>query len=353
MSKMATHREDTLQWKCCAEKGMSPYGVRHVGAGLMLISLVRDDNHEVRDTLEGAGRACWRLVNLTIRKRTFPLQAVPLDGRIQWKESERGIEGDLLKRTLIIDRFHPDDIIYPDRDTSADFLVLSAGEETLRTMCPGSGDGINSRFRTICLKNEGTQMKRKPRDWFGALAKAAEGLPGGRVLISPLMKLRDDERAAERNARIDVLLEENVTLSQETLRRTSTIEGDTAEIRKVLDLISPMLTTLVVNVRNGSTHNIVELPTSAFPLPIRRGLLIEELLALFEHDVTDLRACLRVADVRVEDPHPQEYITRFIDSLPGRDADQLGEVFSCLSTKRPASLILKFAADFLGANRTK
>lgn len=185
------------------------------------------------------------------------------------------------------------------------------------------------------------EVHHMSHDWIGALATAAEGLPGGKILLGPLIKLREDEKASERNAKLDQWLAQNSTLTNDVLQTVLEIKANTIDNKAVLDVASYLINEQATKLTG------VPMQTSRFPLPITKGTLMKELNGL-SLTKDKLRPILLEEDYPEVKAIESEYIIEFVNSIVGQERTLLQRVFQRLSRERPSSAILSFASMNIG-----
>jgi hypothetical protein len=248
------------------------------------------------------------------------------------------------------------DRFYREKNWSEEFVVKGSGYTGVLTKLNGVSNFRETEFWVYNgAELEGEEMPK--RDWLGAIAESAKALPGGGILLGPLIKLRNDEKAAERNAALDEVLNSNKTVTSETLKQVLQLQGSVGEIEMTVDALLSTLTELRTSGRMSIPNQEVEAVlrrgegVSKFPIPIRPGLLIEELSNLFpSDDIGQLRLCLKTNDFDLGSVGQEEYVYRFVGRLTGAAPAALKRIFACLSKTKPDSKILQFACEYLNAS---
>jgi hypothetical protein len=201
-----------------------------------------------------------------------------------------------------------------------------------------------------------------------AVAEMIKGLPGGQIILGPLIKLREQEKTAAHNSelgrrheQIQTMLEQSQQIDAKTLEQVLHLEGNVSEVKIMLGLIAPLLNEIGESWHEGraprSATSIFEERehVSKFPLPFDRGLLVRELHALWP-DSTALnmfKDALRLASYPANFPSSAtsvEYIHGFVNSMVGQSGEVLARVFAELHQQRQGSQILEFVAEYLGSN---
>ncbi len=267
--------QETQEWLDLASKRLKPHAL-HYNSGTLILSHVRDRDLRIVDQLNEYGRVWWRVVEQS-RARTITMTASNKHGRFSWDASERTVAGEKMRVTFEIPQPHPEGPL-EEFDHACRFAVTSAGPEIVESSCTS----LKARFRShfVILPDEGNcEVKR---DWLLALAKGVEGLPGGKIFLGPLIKLREDEKAAARNAEIDGLFVENRAFSEEALRIALRLDGK-ADLQT--EAMFSLLRWVAPAVIASETGRVIEPLVSRFPLPISKGVILSELEAVgFEVD---------------------------------------------------------------------
>lgn len=141
---MAGFSDETKDWSKRAENNEKPFA-RIYDHGTLVVSLVRDIDHNITPSVAGAGSLCWRAVD-TIRARRIKITAHPIKGRIKLDEREPGVENNTLRTELRIPQPHPDSDVFTDVDHSCRFNVDNEGYEEVETTCGSLKEPLVSRF---------------------------------------------------------------------------------------------------------------------------------------------------------------------------------------------------------------
>jgi hypothetical protein len=356
---MAPLDSETSDWIAKCDQGEEPYAMIYFN-GVRVISLVRDEDWQIQRVVGQEGHACWRAINESKRNRKLRFEATASGGKVEWTGNNKYIVD--TSKVSVEERIMREG---GKRTLSVKFIAKDVGHESIVTECKGCPDLLTSNF-TINPKSGGVNMQR---DWLGAVAEMAKGLPGGQIVLGPLIKLREQEKSAVRDAQaasrhqeVQALLEKNQTIDEQTLERTLKLDGDIREVKMTLEVLAPLLREVQQSWHQGRELRPALLVLQAqqrvtrFPIPIDRSLLVEELDALFPTDM----AQTTFKDVLVKVgwqklPRTESstlYFNEFTHSLAGQSQEKLARVFSLLHEERPASQILQFAAEYLSGKTT-
>jgi len=341
---MPEYAHETREWLEKAKRFEKPYGFSYRN-GTLLLSVVRNEDRSIREEIAASGMSHWRAVD-EHRARQLKMSAKLLRGRATWDGSEPAVRGDEYLVKLFIPQPHPEAPLYPQNDESGRLIVVGLGEEVVATSCGASRSHLQSSFFAYPQKGDDQMVKH---DWLLAIAEGVEAIPGAKFLLGPLIRLRDEEKAEERNERLDRMFAENEVVSRETLSAILDLRDQRAEVLAFSQLATFALEAAFKRTRG---EPVPQLPVSEFPLPVEKGLIIQELRTLWPAHRDEIRTCLREHDYQeIEQELPSNFVIEFVDSMPGNSKAKLAAVFSCLSAKRPASKILAFAAGFLETSR--
>ena len=101
---------------------------------------------------------------------------------------------------------------------------------------------------------QASKLRRK--DWLGALATFAMGLPGGNAVVGPFEKLRQDEKNADRREDvdrffrdIDAAVSRNEGVSREALAEILDVKEQSRELTFAVEVLHTLLHELVVSER--------------------------------------------------------------------------------------------------------
>ena len=200
-----------------------------------------------------------------------------------------------------------------------------------------------------------TEPKEDRMDWIGALGEMGKGLPGGQIVLGPLLKLRDEEARRRFNESIDERFKTGQEISEGILdqlaehqERTRSLDASTEVMKTLLEEIASALREQ--RPRRAPMAVVTSaMKISRFPLPFGRELLFEELAELFqdEDDLEDLEECLLAAGLKGLDGRGRvAKLKRFLSRLTGQPRRKLEKLFCCLYTQREGSEILRHACEF-------
>jgi len=141
---MAEYTKETKDWISKADQSEKPFAkVRDHGT--VILSLIRDASTNVASVVSDKGLACWRGVE-SMRPRRLRISAKPTKGRIALDDSERGVEGGVLRTELRLPAPHPEAPVFLDVDHSCRFSADNQGYEELESTCGNIKDRLTSRF---------------------------------------------------------------------------------------------------------------------------------------------------------------------------------------------------------------
>ena len=200
-----------------------------------------------------------------------------------------------------------------------------------------------------------TRVKEDRMDWIGALAEMGKGLPGGRIVLGPLLKLRDEEARKRFNESIEERFNTGQEISEGILDQLAENQERTRSLVASTDVMKTLLEEIASAAREQRPRRAaMAVVTSAmrisrFPLPFGQELLFAELAGLFpnEDDLDDLEECLLAAGLRGLDGRGRvEKLKRFLSRLTGQPGSKLERFFCCLYAQREGSEILRHACEF-------
>ncbi len=184
----------------------------------------------------------------------------------------------------------------------------------------------------------------QPLDWLAILAKAIQGVPGGRMLLGPVMKIRQTSESVERNAQIDRLARSSDVVSIETLQNIldeASGDGQGATTR----LLARTLAQLVENYREGGAADAhisaAQHEIALLPLAAPSDLVAQELRHLFASPALrrTLRTCATDAGIeRLRDDDPG-FIDHLVNVLPSQPPDVIRRFFRMIASHRDSELL--------------
>lgn len=303
----------------------------------LMMSAVESEALNVASVVEGSGFVRWKFCSFG-RARSFRVTAHGRDRRILW-DSADAVCDSLSGAPSFLVELPPGipDAVPPVNEFTCRFLVHQKGSETVLSLAEKSKTQLSSRFDAM-----------KKHDWLLAISKGVEAIPGAKVLLGPLIHLRESEKAAERNAAIDQLFDQQHKLTEKVLDSIEEIRGALPEQIAAREILVQVLDQEFSRTRGAPLPQAP--PLSTFPLPFSRGLLLQELLNLFSN-AEDVRVCLLVSDYPViDEPDRTKFLSAFVSSLVGQRREVLASVFHALHNKRPGSKLLEFATAHLAGS---
>jgi hypothetical protein len=336
------YSEETKSWLEKAKKFEQPYGHSHRN-GTLLLSVIKGSDRAITQAVLDVGFGWWRAID-EIRPRRIFLSAKTLSRRVRWDPGDRlAVTGEKAEIRIQIPQPHPEQTIFRDNDESCRFLVEDRGQETIDSSCSATKQQLKSSF--FADRSGGGKMAS--HDWLLAIAKGVEGIPGGKVLLGPLIKLREDQKSAARNEQIDQMFRDNREITDRTLKAVLELSQNSPEHSALAELSTIALESEFNKQRGQKTLPPVSFEPSEFPFPVGKGIFIQELTRLWSSR-DDMRTCFRAHDYpEIEATKLDAFVIEFVDSMTGNDAAKLAGIFECLRKKRPGSHLLTFAAAYL------
>ncbi len=240
---------------------------------------------------------------------------------------------------------------YHRRDPDLDEIALEASKvEQHRTSRPAL-DTTGGRQ----TPPSDTESKEDRMDWIGALGEMGKGLPGGQIVLGPLLKLRDEEARRRFNESIEERFKTGQEISEGILDHLAQHQERTRSLDASTEVMKTLLEEIAAAVREQRPRKApMAVVTSAmkisrFPLPFGRELLFAELAELFQDEdaLEDLEECLLAAGLKGLDGRGRvAKLKRFLNRLTGQPRRKLEKLFCCLYTQREGSEILRHACEF-------
>ena len=192
-------------------------------------------------------------------------------------------------------------------------------------------------------------------DFLGVAAESIKAVPGSGFLLNPLIKIREDNKNADRNAEIDAMFVEGRELTQNSLAEIIELKDQSNDVQALLDLMLPMIKEIWEKHKSNkpvrSINEVIEENSdfTKFPILIQKHILLKELLNLYEKNPNDFTKCLSTSNYsyNVVFQNPFELINEFTNSIIGKKKETLAEVFQNLSNDKPGSIVLAFSAKNL------
>ena len=240
---------------------------------------------------------------------------------------------------------------YHRRDPDLDEIVLKATKGAQHLTSRSKLDATSGRQ----TPPRDTELKEDRMDWIGALGEMGKGLPGGQIVLGPLLKLRDEEARRRFNESIDERFKTGQEISEGILDQLAEHQERTRSLDASTEVMKTLLEEIASAVREQRPRRApMAVVTSAmkisrFPLPFGRELLFAELAELFqdEDDLEDLEECLLAAGLKGLDGRGRvAKLKRFLSRLTGQPRRKLEKLFCCLYTQREGSEILRHACEF-------
>ena len=199
------------------------------------------------------------------------------------------------------------------------------------------------------------KKKENKIDFLGVVAESIKAVPGSGFLLNPLIKIREDNKNAERNAAIDAMFTEGRELTQNSLANIIELKDQSNESQILLNLMLIMIKEIWESHKNNKhvrpLNEVMEEKSdfTKFPIPIQKNILLKELLNLYEKNPNDFKRCLDLTEYpyNVVLKNPYQLINEFKNSIIGKKKETLAEVFQNLSNDKPGSKILSFSAKNL------
>jgi hypothetical protein len=204
-----------------------------------------------------------------------------------------------------------------------------------------------------------SSIKKQSLDWFGIVVEAAKALPGGDLILGPLIKVRDDQRLSEEiDAKISAIVKQDRNLTSESLRVALASQPSFEEIVKSEQSISLIRDIVNESIRLQKCGEPVTARSlartyrfSSWPFPdVERADLIRELTALFgtAGQVESFVCAIQAAEYplnTVDYTNPKKKMIEFVDSLIGQPRSTLKTIFDTLASEKKSSEILKKCAE--------
>lgn len=368
MFQLGTEDQD---WYDRARHNVDPYGhlIHGNGAVLLLTAVTGQTLDAPASRVHDSGHLKLRAFNSAARRMRLVVAISSAGGCVAFsKRSAREFAV-----ALPLPAYQREDRLHPRVDRSTAFEVVEAGSETLACACPQNSFVALSRFTAVVSTVAGSSGQGAPRpsttseppsketsmgaqegrDYFGAVAKAAEGLPGGKLVLGPLNFLREEEKRKAANAKVAEQIAVGIQLSSEALLQIREVKELLGSEAFRADIVTAIIaaSTKSVTLTTQSVSAASEPGISAFPLPIRKVTLKRELFVLFgqtESDIQYFRDKLRTHELEVgKSGSAAEAIAEFVDSHAGRSTRQLAECYVDLAVRKPASEMLKFVCSWL------
>jgi hypothetical protein len=252
-----------------------------------------------------------------------------------------------------------------------------AGPASLPSLGVGAGSdegGLESREKVLVVESGSSMvqdtMPPKLHGWLRVLAESAKGLPGGEIVLGPLVHIwdqQDEERKTrELEAKIDAAVAKSREVTREELGRLLGVAAGPNDrgVHAALDLGARVITSFnKVEDRKKAEPSISEvlrevsdLSISPHPIPIvAKDVLQDELVALFEPpaEFVAFQNCLERNSEYVfrgvDERNREGTLIRFVDGMRGQDTARLRAVMECFKNKKPGSKILDACVKFLQA----
>ena len=340
---------ESQEWFRQAKNGVNPFGIHENVGGLILLTKVVDRSHYPARRIGVSSEALLvlRFLNPSVKPAPFRVKC-----------GFCGTNAELLDDEVARGRVRetpPGAILMRKRTLSRNFRTTQIGVETAvafrtRVECSESEFEIVSGFINDSERGKGTMQ----RDWLGLVAEVVKGLPGGQIVLGPLMRLRDDERLAKRLQAVDESISQKQALSEERLEELFDGLAETLIDEVSFDIAKACISGLVINeITQTQRSELVEVKripnVTGFPIPMQSKHLIQEFEAQFGNDFSLLSDELKLVDYD-EIPTsttPVDFYFSFVKGMRGKDRDVLIEIFDRLVRRRPSSEIFRFVLESL------
>ena len=360
---MPTWRKDTSEWIAQVEN--NPYGKSECDHGVMLMSAVINQDFVVCDRLFGAGLIWWKLINQSsVRQHRIPI-SVSTDSR-SFKWVNRRSRANRLKYYHSVHPTGPNDLSFSEHNWTEAFSVSEVGIVNVKSNILITAETETAACSTFfCTEaRDHTMREHSKKDWLGAIATMAKGVPGGEILVGPFLRLYDQEKESETynqfNQKLEAIYQQNQSFNVTLLKSIANSEEVNAQFTLAMEMALQVCQVFLNekadadrNRRDPKPNEAVSqhLKITEFPIPIPKKLLIGELLALFPgKNIQYIQRCLVkncYDQLPSEDQTDVNFIAEFVDSIHGKRKELLHSVFKDLWKIKEESDILNAAWNCL------
>jgi hypothetical protein len=147
---MALYSEETKNWINNSEQQIKPYAKIGWSRGVLILSVIKNIEGVIAETICNEGSVCWRFVNDSEDKIPLPpIKAKPMYKRIVWDPTRRFSQDQngYIKIKVIVPRKLVGDPIAKEFDYPENFQVVDRGGEAMESKC--EGDSQFSHFFAI------------------------------------------------------------------------------------------------------------------------------------------------------------------------------------------------------------